>query len=98
MLGATLVQMALPGSLDARHASTMIDREVTVQDLIEQLLREDPSIRVAVQGGSQKPGEQDDSTQWAIQAILISPANTDRTQEELEQLEERASEHLLGSI
>ena len=94
MPGSTLTQVALPGSLDARHASTIIDQGLTVQDLIEQLLLEDPSIRGAVQGGSQKPGNHEDSIQWAIQAILVSPSNADRKEEELEQLEERASEQL----
>lgn len=93
---SSLIQVSLPGpaSPTTRLLATFIDPlQVTVEQLVAQLLREEgDSIRRAVCGPDQAAAGDFDASQWAIQRCITSPSGVERTELELDELEERAYE------
>lgn len=84
-----LVQVSLPGT-DGLLA-TFLDEPATARQLVVQLLNEDGArISQSILASSQDEiAATLDS--WAIQHCITSKPNAERTEQELQQLEERAS-------
>lgn len=86
-----LVQVSIAGAPDALLA-TFLDDSATALQLIEQLMREDGArIRQSVLGSSADDAAELRIDQWAIQHCISSSPNAERSEQELQELEERAS-------
>lgn len=87
-----VIQVSLPGS---NHLiATFIPDSATASELVARLLDEDGAIiQRAIFGSAGSPATvgEVEVDHWAIQACVSSKPNTERTEEELQQLEERAS-------
>lgn len=87
-----LVQVSLPGPVGL--VATFIDDTATVDQLKRRLFDEEAErIKRSLFGSSSSSatGSELQLDQWAIQTCVSSKANAERTEEELQTLEERAS-------
>lgn len=87
-----LVQVSLPGPVGL--VATFIDDTATVDELKRRLFDEElAGIRRSVLGSFSSPAAEPELQldKWAIQSCVSSKPNTERTEDELQQLEERAS-------
>lgn len=90
-----LVQVSLPGPLGL--VATFINDTATVDELKQRLFDEEgASIKRSVLGSLSSSATESelDPDQWAIQSCISSTPNAERTEAELQALEERASRRM----